>query len=74
MADVRHWLDVVGTNGYELLGDFVLPAWECYTPMQERLRILAAKYAGDVADAEAVLKEWAPHTATTECILATVFW
>lgn len=65
MADVRHWRDVVRANGYELLGDFVLPDaawWEYYTPMQERLRILAPKYAGD-ADAEAVLKDCADEIA-----------
>jgi hypothetical protein len=69
---------VVRTSGYELLGDFVLPqaAWrECYTPMQERLRVLAPKYAGD-ADAE-TLKDCADEiaaTGTTDCILAKCFW
>jgi SAM-dependent methyltransferase len=45
--------------GYLLLGDFVLPEeawWEYYTPLLQRLELLADKYAGDTM-AESVLRE-----------------
>jgi hypothetical protein len=51
-------------------------AWrEYYTPMQERLRILATKYAGD-ADAQAVLKDSADEIAVyrDHGTLAMCFW
>jgi ubiquinone/menaquinone biosynthesis C-methylase UbiE len=45
--------------GYRMLGDFLLPEaawWEYYEPMQQRLNLLAPKYAGD-ALAESILRE-----------------
>ncbi len=60
MRDMAGCRALIRNSGYELLDDFVLPekAWwtDYYNPMTERLRDLAAKYAGD-AVAESVLAE-----------------
>src|SRR5262245_34514987 len=51
MRDVESCRDLVRECGYQLLGDFVLPDaawWEYYAPMEERLRLLASKYADDL--------------------------
>jgi SAM-dependent methyltransferase len=59
MGDAESCKRSVRDCGYQLLGDFVLPAaawWEYYTPMEQRLRLLAPKYAGDPF-AESVLRE-----------------
>ncbi len=53
-------LQLIGENGYELLGHFTLPdrAWweEYYTPMRKRIPELRRKYAGS-PDALALLDE-----------------
>ena len=59
MGDAESCKDSARDCGYQLLGDFVLPPaawWEYYTPMEQRLRLLARRYAGDPF-AESVLRE-----------------
>ena len=60
MLDVAGCRRIVQAAGYDLLGDFVLPeaAWwdDYYTPMEQRVALLAERYAGDPV-AEAVLQE-----------------
>jgi SAM-dependent methyltransferase len=59
MRDLGGARDLVRACGYQLLGDFVLPAeawWEhYYTPMADRLDKLELKYAGD-SKAQSVLQ------------------
>ena len=59
MRDLGGARDLVRACGYQLLGDFVLPAeawWEhYYTPMTNRLDKLELKYAGD-SKAQSVLQ------------------
>ena len=65
MGDAQSRRDLVRDCGYHLLGDFVLPDaawWEYYGPMEKRLRVLASKYAGNLA-AESVLRESAKEIA-----------
>jgi SAM-dependent methyltransferase len=54
MGTVETCRAVVRDTGYRLLGDFVLPEtawWEYYTPLQQRLDLLSAKYAVDTGAA-----------------------
>jgi hypothetical protein len=65
MGNAQKRRDLVRDCGYHLLGDFVLPDaawWEYYGPMEKRLRVLAAKYAGNLP-AESVLRESAKEIA-----------
>ena len=66
MGDASRCRDLVRDCGYRLLGDFVLPDaawWEYYAPLEARLRLLASKYAGDLA-AESLLRESANEIAS----------
>lgn len=59
MGTIETCRAVVRDCGYRLLGDFVLPEaawWEYYAPLQQRLALLANKYAGDTM-AESILRE-----------------
>jgi SAM-dependent methyltransferase len=50
MRDVGACRSLVRDCGYKLLGDFILPEaawWDYYGPMEQRLKSLVTKYAGD---------------------------
>jgi SAM-dependent methyltransferase len=58
MGTIESCRALVSGHGYRLLGDFLLSDaawWEYYAPLQERLRLLDKKYAGD-DEAELVLQ------------------